>query len=104
MSDVIVKVSGKTYWAALDPAATGVPGECGWPAARVRRVGRGQQWQYVLSREAAEQMREHLFTVGVSFVDGADPEDAETCVEGRACLRDAQRIAALLADGAVPSR
>lgn len=85
---VMVAVSGKAYFACLDPGASSVPTECGFPAPTWRKVGKGSQAVYVLTREQALDMAHHLWTVGDSFAYG----DPETRAEGRACLAAAGRV------------
>lgn len=96
MSALTVTVSGKTYHGALDPHATDVPREEGWPAPTARRRGRGEQFVYELTREQADSMAEHLETLGENFTRYTDSEDVEVRAEGRACLKDAKRIRAQL--------
>lgn len=94
MTTMAVTVSGKTFWGCLDPRATDVPREAGWPKPMPRRAGRGTRWTFDMTREQAEELLEHLETVGVSFTQGSDDPDSRA--EGRAILRDAQRIRSLL--------
>lgn len=86
-----ISVSGKTYFAALDPNATAVPAESGWPVPRFRRFGNGVQVSYEVDTIAvARDIAEHLDTMGECFTAGSD--DPFSRAEGRACYRDAARI------------
>jgi hypothetical protein len=90
---MIVTVSGKTYYGALDPGATAVPGEEGWPTPSFRRVGKGLQATYDVTPEQAREMASHLQTMSEGFAYG---DDADTRAEGRAFRKDAERIRATL--------
>lgn len=87
-----VAVSGKTYYAVLDPHTTGVPAEIGLPEPTMRRRGRGHQFTYQLTRWQAAEVVDHLETVGYSLAHYTDTEDQDSRSEGRACLRDANKI------------
>jgi hypothetical protein len=89
---MIIAVSGKAYYAGLDPAATGVPREEGWPEPNWFRHGKGWQLRYSLTREQAVEMADHLQVLGEGLMYG----DVETRVEARACLAAAARIRAQL--------
>lgn len=84
-----VRVSGKAYYAALDPKATNVPVEEGWPEPRKVRPGRGIQVVYELTPGQTLAMALHLRDVADSLSYGTD---SETRVEGRACCAAARQI------------
>jgi hypothetical protein len=87
-----VVVSGKTYYACMDPQCTSVPGENNWPAATIRRVGRGVQADYGdVPLPVVAHMLNHLWTIGPSWAGGDDPE---TRAEGRAIVKDLKRLEA----------
>jgi hypothetical protein len=91
---IIVKVSGKTYYGALDPGCTDVPKEEGWPNPTFQRVGRsGLRACYHLTTDQAKEMASHLETMAQGFAFGSDDD---TRAEGRAFARDALRIRAQL--------
>lgn len=94
MSPTTITVSGVAYEAALNPLASGVPREEGWPKPEPRRVGRGLQYRYPFTPELAEQIASHMESVGEGFMYG----DPETRAEGRALLRDAARVRRLLGE------
>jgi hypothetical protein len=95
---VEVRVSGAAYVAALDPHATDVPREAGWPEPTRRRQGRGSTFVYSLTREAAADMADHLATLGECFTFEGSVDDPETYREGRACLAAAARIRSTLVE------
>ena len=73
---VTVAVPGVVYYDALDPLATDVPREEGWPEPSARRRGRGRQFVYELSPEQAESMADYLDDRAVGLMMGADPDPA----------------------------
>ena len=83
-----IAVSGKTYLAALDPAATGAHEE-GLVAVERRRVGRGFRVIYDLDDDHLAALIRRLDAVGVSLLDA---DDNSTREEGRSCLRDRDRL------------
>lgn len=91
---LVVEVSGAAYSAVLDPRATDVPREEGWPVPTSHRRGRGRTLRYHLTRPQAESMAEHLVEVGSNFATFGD--DPETRAEGRACLAAAARVRATI--------
>lgn len=84
-------VSGKSFDAACDPSASDVPREEGWPEPEHRRRGKGWQCVYPPSLDLARLIESHMRTVGEGFMY-AGPDDPETRAEGRALLRDADRL------------
>lgn len=85
-----IQVSGKTYFGVLDPRATDVPKEEGWPTPTFARRGRGTTATYDLTREQAEVMADHLRDMAECRLTGSD--DVDDHAEGRACAKDALRI------------
>jgi hypothetical protein len=68
-------VPGSIYRDALDPRATDVPDEAGWPQAVFRRRGSGTQYVYArLSREQVEEIIEHVRDRADGLAYGADPD------------------------------
>jgi len=88
---MIIAVSRTAYYAGLDPHATGVPGELGWPEPTPHPRGRGAEYRYTLPPEQADEMADHLATLGASLMYSSEPDDR---AEGRACLTAAIRIRA----------
>lgn len=92
-----VTVSGKTYYGACDPLATGVPKESGWPEpTRVLR-GKGRQFVYEMDTEMAEGMLDHLETLAYIFTADGYRDNEESYREGKAVQRDADKLRAQLA-------
>lgn len=92
MDQFTVTVSGKAYYAALDPLATGVAKENDLPETRVRRVGKGEQHTYPdITRVQAEAIWWQLDCLAEVF-SGADVDQPETKAEGRACRTAADRL------------
>lgn len=90
---ITVRVSGKTWSACCDPAASAVPAEIGLTrvACDWSKVGRGYRvvWPE-MPVTVARDLLDHLKCVGSGFADGDDPD---TRSEGRAILKDAHRLA-----------
>lgn len=84
-----ITVSGKTYYGACDPLATGVPEQEGWPEPTWVRVGRGHRFTYEGDVELAKQIASHLECLAEGFAYSDSPEAR---AEGRAFARDAARI------------
>lgn len=85
-----VIVSGKTYYACMDPQCSSVPGEHDWPTASLKKVGRGIRADYGhVPLSVAKTMLDHLWTIGPSWVGGDDPG---TRAEGRAIVKDLNRL------------
>lgn len=83
-------VSGKTYYACMDPLCSDMAKEVGLPEATASRRGKGTRWTYAnLTSEQWEAVIDHLDCYAISFADGSDPE---TRAEGRACQRDNDRL------------
>lgn len=90
---MIVAVSGKTYNVALDPQSTGVPAEIRLPRPIMKKVGKGHQYVYDLSKTSnpvvLADMIDHLETIA-SILTGCSDEDASR--DRRAILADLERI------------
>ena len=93
-------VAGKAWHNAMDPNATQMPDERGWPAhTRIRRVGRGLQFVYEdVPREVAEDIAWWLWEIGDGWLTGTDPE---TAADGRSLVRAAESIRQQIADEGV---
>lgn len=87
-----IAVSGKTYFAALDPLATGAHDE-GLTSTGSRRVGKGRQFLYELDRPHLDALIKRLDAVGTTFLDCDTPD---TRAEGRACLADRDKLRRLV--------
>lgn len=88
-----IVICGKAYLAALDPGATSVPDESGWPRPTFQRRGRGTQAVYELTDSQALDMADHLDTLAECFLTGSSAaDDPDSRAEGRACERMAHRI------------
>lgn len=87
---MIVAVSGRAYYAALDPHITGVPAEIGLPEPSMHKWGRGHEFRYEVTVEQAEEMEDHLLTLGQSLAHGASNQEDRD--EGRLVLLAARRI------------
>lgn len=83
-------VSGKTYYACMDPNCTSVPREQDWPSATLVKVGRGLRADYgQVPLSMANAMLDHLWTIGPTWAGGDDPGIR---VEGRAIVKDLERL------------
>jgi hypothetical protein len=67
-----LRVPGAVFHECFDPMATAVPREEGWPEPERRRVGKGSQFRYRVSREQAEAMLEHARDLGEMWSYGVD--------------------------------
>lgn len=91
-----IRVSGTTFYGALDPnGASEISKEEGWPEPTSRRIGKGSQYCYQLTRKQAEMMVWHLECLADGFAYSDQPE---TKAEGRKFRADAARIRKQLAD------
>jgi hypothetical protein len=91
---VTVNIPGRAYLACLDPLATGVPEEEGWPEPRIIKRGRLEfSARYELTRYQAYQMMTHMRDFGETL-GGAGVDDELR--EGPACLRGAYALAKAL--------
>lgn len=90
---LLVKISGKTFDAALSEDVTDVPREAGWPAPSFRAVGKGTQALYRLYPAQARDMLDHLTRQAATFASAGDDHST---AEARAMRRDAERLAELL--------
>ena len=72
------RVSGRAYFAALDP----MPEGCEWPEPDRRPYGRGHQYTYLLTQAQRDQMASHLMDTAMSLVAEGD---ATSKLEARAC-------------------
>jgi len=91
-------VPGRTYYAALDPQATGAeePLELGGdalPSPERKKVGFGSTFWYELTRCEALRMLGRLEDIGAAFADNDDPV---TRAESRSCLTSAERLEKIL--------
>lgn len=92
-----VIVSGKTYFAALDPAATdwekpaAEGGEGGPAPTHTQKVGRGYRFTYDLTPSQAAAMLHRLDCLADCFSDSDIPEAR---ADGRAVRRDAATLRA----------
>jgi hypothetical protein len=85
-----ISVSGRTYYAALDPGATSTPEQHGWPEPTCIPRGRGFQFVYGgLTDEDVADMRWHLETLADIFEAAGDPDSA---ADARAIRRDLQKM------------
>lgn len=83
-------LSGKTYYACVDPGCSQVAAEIGLPVPTHRRVGRGDQFVWTdVPTDTALALHDHLVCVGEGFAYGDDPD---TRAEGRAIIRDAAKL------------
>ncbi len=77
---MIVHVSDRTYHAALDPAVTGVPTEIGLPRPIMKKVGKGHQFVYDLSKcsnpDVLYDMVTHLDTIAEELPGRTDRRKA----------------------------
>ncbi len=90
---MIVTVSGKTYSAALDPQATGVPKEMGLPVPTKRRVGRGLQHDYDIGTHTALAVYDHLACLADCFASVSwDDDGGYSQAEARAIRKDMKRM------------
>jgi hypothetical protein len=95
LDEVRITVNGRAYFSCLDPMATGVPGEEGWPEAELRRVGRGYQAVYLCTVVQAKEIAEWLADFGGTLLQLTAEEDELR--EGPACMKAAESIWAQLA-------
>jgi hypothetical protein len=87
-----IKIPGAVYHDALDPLATQIPDESGWPKPTRKRVGRwGSSWTYELTREQTEEMETYLRERAQSLMYAADPDPVY-----RTTLKTCERIRAVL--------
>ena len=106
MTIVRLIVSGKTYFECLDPLCTGVPEEIGLlpydRAAKSIRRGRGYQIDYgLIPLDMAEDVLDHLDTMGYLRTNGIDPDDYESRAAGRAIIKDHARLAAAIKEAGI---
>lgn len=90
METIDIAVSGQSYWGACDPSASGVPTAEAWPTPRRVKAGRGVRFIYSGTRELSFLIESHLREVGESLACYSGDPDARA--EGRAMLRDAERV------------
>lgn len=90
MKTNVIIISGKSYYGACDPKASGVPVEENWPKPEQKKVGNGYRFIYPNEPGLAEKIASHLETLAAGFL--SMDSDPETKAEGRAFARDAARI------------
>lgn len=67
-----IRVPGFIYHECLDPQATDVPREMGWPEASMHRVGRGRQFRYMVTPAQAAEIISHISEMGEAWSYGVD--------------------------------
>lgn len=72
MTAVELRVPGAIYRECLDPAATAVPRESGWPEADLVRVGHGWTAVYQVDPAVAAAIVDHVREMGEVWSWGVD--------------------------------
>ncbi len=93
---MLIKISGKAFFAGLDPLATDAPKEHGWPKPTYRKAGKGAQYIYDVTPEQAKDIRVHLYRLAGGFKYS---DSSEAKAEGKAMSKSADRITKALAKG-----
>lgn len=88
-----LRVPGFVFAECLDPYATGVPKERGWPDAVAERRGYGCQYVYDVETETAHEIVKHVHEWASGLTFGVDPDMAATT---RRMVRWAEKIAPTL--------
>ena len=84
-----IEVNGKAFFDVLDPLASNVPTEEGWPSPTSRKVGHGRTFTYDVTPEVAELIASHMQVVGEGWAYSDDPD---ALASSRNLLRQAKRV------------